>query len=66
MVIECDEEDSSTTSGSEGEEGGCGFEYLQERRPRDQWDCESILRYIHVSTYMYTNSMCQKGVRRIE
>ena len=51
MVIERDEEDSSTTSGSEGEEGGCGFEYLQERRPRDQWDCESILRYMHVSTY---------------
>ena len=44
MGLERDEEDGSTTSGSEGEEGGCGFEYLQERRPRDQWDCESILR----------------------
>ena len=60
MGIECAEEDGSTTSGSEGKEGGCGFEYLQERKPRDQWDCESILRYIHVHVNMYTYSMCQK------
>ena len=54
MGIDCDEEDGSTTSGSEGEEGGCGFEYLQERKTRGQWHCESILRYdAKRGNYMY-------------